>query len=303
MKLLYGLPGQYLDVSAVVKGSTSFLIPADDNRRYSIFGVDPVPKVVKHVRIEDDVGSVLILENTRGFLLQQNAEGLYDVSLPFDPATIKDPEEKLRAIHASLMFRYGSLRDEYPEQLMAVRYIKPDARILELGANIGRNSCVIGKLLKDSSKLVSFECSNAIATQLYDNRDMNGMKFHIETAALSKQRLIQQGWNTKPHPVGQHLPAGWTEVPTVSWDAVKDKYPEPFDTLVADCEGALYYILQEEPTLLDTFHTIIMENDYWDLNHKESVDTALRAAGFHVDYTEAGGWGPCQSRFFEVWQK
>jgi hypothetical protein len=46
-----------------------------------------------------------------------------------------------------------------------------------------------------------------------------------------------------------------------------------------------------------------MENDYWDITRKEKVDEILVAKGFHVVLQQAGGWGPCQNRFFEVWSK
>jgi len=46
-----------------------------------------------------------------------------------------------------------------------------------------------------------------------------------------------------------------------------------------------------------------MENDYHDINHKNYIDGVLRENGFAVDYREAGGWGCCYDRFFEVWKK
>jgi hypothetical protein len=46
-----------------------------------------------------------------------------------------------------------------------------------------------------------------------------------------------------------------------------------------------------------------MENDYWELDKKEYIDTKLKENHFYRDYFESGGWGPCQDRFFEVWKK
>ena len=48
-----------------------------------------------------------------------------------------------------------------------------------------------------------------------------------------------------------------------------------------------------------------MENDYRDINQKNYIDTVLKKNKFYVDYSEAGGWGPCpcNSNFFEVWKK
>jgi hypothetical protein len=36
-----------------------------------------------------------------------------------------------------------------------------------------------------------------------------------------------------------------------------------FDTLVLDCEGAFYYILQDTPEILEGIKLLIMENDYF----------------------------------------
>jgi hypothetical protein len=70
-----------------------------------------------------------------------------------------------------------------------------------------------------------------------------------------------------------------------------------------DCEGAFYYILTDMPNILNNIILIIMENDYHDITHKNYIDTVLKQNGFHVEYSEAGGWGPCSERFFEVWKR
>ena len=46
-----------------------------------------------------------------------------------------------------------------------------------------------------------------------------------------------------------------------------------------------------------------MENDYHNMSHKFYIDTILTIKNFYVDYSEAGGWGPCHTNFFEVWKK
>ena len=45
-----------------------------------------------------------------------------------------------------------------------------------------------------------------------------------------------------------------------------------FNVLVVDCEGALYYILKDEPEFLNGFETIIIENDFLIITHKEFVN-------------------------------
>jgi hypothetical protein len=144
------------------------------------------------------------------------------------------------------------------------------------------------------------ESHEIIAKQLTENRDANHFSFHIENAALSKRKLIQKGWDTKP---SDTLEEGHFWVKTITYEELKAKYNIVFDTLVLDCEGAFYYILMDMPEILDNINLIIMENDYYDISKKIFVDEVLIKNHFYRDYVECGGWGPCYDRFFEVWKK
>jgi hypothetical protein len=46
-----------------------------------------------------------------------------------------------------------------------------------------------------------------------------------------------------------------------------------------------------------------MENDYRVAEHKQYIDNELTRQGFVCIYSESGGWGPCESCFFETWLK
>ena len=204
-----------------------------------------------------------------------------------------DPiDSKLQKIHSTLKLKYGSFKDELPEQKMVVRYLKGNEKVLEIGGNIGRNSLVIASIVKD---LVVLESHEIIATQLKENRDLNHFNFQIINAALSKRKLIQKGWDTIPSDV---LMEEYTWVNTITLEQLNI-----FDTLVLDCEGAFYYILMDMPEILDNVNLIIMENDYWDISKKNFVDEILLKYNFTRDYAESGGWGPCYLNFFEVWKK
>ena len=76
-----------------------------------------------------------------------------------------------------------------------------------------------------------------------------------------------------------------------------------FNVLVADCEGALYYILKDEPEFLNGFETIIIENDFTDIKHKEFINEEFERYKFKRVYKLAGGFGPCYDCFYEVWRK
>ena len=209
---------------------------------------------------------------------------------------------ELSKIHSTLQLKYErwGFDGEYPEQRMAYRFLKGDEKVLELGSNIGRNSLVIAAILKDQSQFVTMECDPNSVKKVSENRDINSMTFHIEPSALSNKSLIQNQWTTKP---SIDVEPGWTRVNTITYDELVAKYKINFDTLIADCEGALYYILQDMPKILTNMRLIIMENDYHDITQKHMVDGILREAGFERIYKEAGGWGPCYDFFYETWKR
>jgi FkbM family methyltransferase len=207
---------------------------------------------------------------------------------------------KLEEIHESLKLRHGSFLQEYPEQLMAATFIAPDAKVLELGGNVGRNSCVIAYLLEDQANLVVMEPSPGSARQLQENRDLNNLSFQIEIAAVSRVPLVLSGWDSKPSEID--IP-GWTRINTITFQEVEEKFGISFDTLVADCEGALYYILKDDETILDNLQMIIVENDYRNLNHYLYTKQKFEEKGFSLVYNQSGGWGPCRDCFFQVWVK
>lgn len=212
---------------------------------------------------------------------------------------------KLTELHKKLKINNGTFNEEYPEQEMAAMFIEPNDVVLELGGNIGRNSCVIASLLADSSTLVVFESDAKVTPMLKENRDLNNLKFHIEDCAISNSELYQTGWITKSVDlINSDDLSSWTKVKTSTWTEIKSKYNNLiFNALIADCEGALYYILRDEPTFLENFKKIIIENDFHDIEHKNFVDNNFRKFGFKRVYAKSGGFGPCFEFFYEVWEK
>ncbi len=211
----------------------------------------------------------------------------------------------IEEVHSGLQLRYGSFQEELPEQKMAFRYLTGNEKVLELGGNIGRNSLVIASILNKYSKgndknLVVMESCNNISSQLNENKIINNLNFYIESSALSKKKLIQKDWTTIPSDI---ILDGYFPVNVIDFETLEAKYKIKFDTLILDCEGAFYYILQDMPEILNNINLIIMENDYLNINHKIFVDKVLTDNNFYRDYVEAGGWGCCYNCFFEVWKR
>ena len=296
MRILYGSDNCLMDVSDIAFKkcviNNILRIPINDQPRADLF-TDVLPGILKHIVIEDNEG------NREKYEYNEIIDLPINIHFKDNPKPI-NPQKQLENIHSRLQIRYGNLGDEYPEQYMTVMFLKPESKVLEIGGNIGRNSLIISSILTDSRNHVVLECDPNTAEQLRENRDINNMSFHIEPRALSKRPLIQKEWDTM---VSEELLDGYKRVETITYDELRYKYRIEFDTLVLDCEGAFYYILEDFPEILTNIKTIIMENDYHNYDHKLHVDEILTNSGFREVYTQTGGWPPCYHCFYQVWQR
>ena len=296
MKIYYGMIDHLIDVTNIcldkLTHESIISIPCGDANRANHF-TDPCYKQLKKIFIEHP---------ERQF---HEYDHEYNIKINIQDNTIStihenDIVKKLNSIHSTLQIHYGGFHEELPEQKMATRYLTGKEKVLEIGGNIGRNSLIIASLLEDDRNLVTLECDVNIGKQLVENRDLNGLHFHVEPSALSMRKLVQRGWDTMP---SETLPDGYHWISTMNVEQLNSKYQIPFDTLVLDCEGAFYYILMDMPEILNNINLILMENDYYNFEHKKKVDEILIKHHFYLDYREKGGWEPCYNCFFEVWKR
>lgn len=302
MKIEYGTQDHQIDVTTICYNTLRIkdwiIIPHDDLARAKYF-TDPLYGVLKSIFVTHD-DQTTVYDHTQNVYINISSNLISTTILDSVLLYQDEINKKLSTIHSTLQIQHGTFQDEFPEQRMVARYLTGSEKVLELGGNIGRNSLVIASILGDNPNFVVLECDTGIAAQLTENRDLNHFTFSIEPSALSKRPLIQRGWETI---VSDTILDGYKPVSCITYHDLVAKYNIDFDTLVADCEGALYYILQDMPEMLDHISLIIMENDYHDINHKNEVDRILKEKNFVVDYVESGGWGPCYANFFEVWKK
>ncbi len=310
MIIFYGYKNGYKDITDIalekcVKRDI-LEIPASDDIRASIFG-DPYPGVLKHICIIDNDGhftqyppDIFIIYNIVTQMQEQ-----FDLKQWWKKESkhLTNSNQKLDLLHTRISLKYGSMKEEYPEQVMAINHIKPSDCVLEIGGNIGRNTVLISCILDDDTNLVSLESDPRIAVQLKENCALNNLNPHIEASALSKRKLIQSGWTTIPSDV---VIPGYMEVPTITYDNLIKKYNKKFNVLVADCEGALYYILKDEPKMLNNIETIIIENDFEEMEHKIYVDTIFANNGFSCVYNgvlEYDNFPQMKHCFYQVWKR
>jgi len=314
MKILYGTKEKNIDVTDIcynrLMKENIVNIPSDDDIRATFFS-DPLFGVIKYIFIIKEDDSMLEYNHLTDIYIDTKTNLIYTNEIPEYIALVftnLDYKQQLKKIHSQLKIGYGSFEEEYPEQLMALRYLRGNEKVLEIGSNIGRNSLIINYILsqKNNNNFVTLESDTDIINILKYNRDLNKFNFHIENAALSKRKLIQRRWDTISSDV---LLDGYKNVNTITFEELNKKYNIDFDTLVLDCEGAFYYILMDMPEILNNINLIIMENDYHDINHKKYVDTILIQNDFYVEYSENGCALAKQifpqtfENFYEVWKK
>jgi FkbM family methyltransferase len=208
---------------------------------------------------------------------------------------------KLANIHSKLKIEYGSFSEEYPEQLMSSIFLPGNAKVLEIGGCIGRNSLVIASILDDQRNLVVLESSADNIPKLVHNRSLNNYTFHIEGSALSERRIIQRGWRSVA--TDDNID-GYSEVQTITFDQLQAKYNIEFDTIVADCEGSMYYILKDNPDILNNIRLFVVENDYIEAGNREYVNELLQKLGFRNVYNDAHPYPHVSDpSFFQVWSR
>jgi len=292
MRIYYGIKNNMIDVTSICLSKLThndiITIPSGDSNRAYYF-TDPLVGVLKEI---------LIIDNNNEYYYNSS----YSININLSNNKIYYNQEhnydKIKYLHSKLIIKYGNLNEELPEQLMAIKYLTGDEKVLEIGGNIGRNSLIIASIVNNNN-FVTLECDENIAKQLTENKELNNFTFNIENSALSNKKMIQKGWETIQ---SEKLLDGYNWVNTITLNELNNKYNINFDTLILDCEGAFYYILYDMPEILNNIKLIIMENDYHDISHKKYIDEVLIKNNFSRDYVEGGGWGPCSNYFFEVWK-
>ena len=147
---------------------------------------------------------------------------------------------------------------EIVEQNLVKTYVKPDDKVLELGARYGSVSIVTNKILNDKSSHYVVEPDSAVWECLKTNMILNDCNFNIIKGVISKKKLnvYQNNYST------------YTYEPKVSC-AEDEKssvecYEIPkidFNVLIVDCEGFFETFYNENKSFFKGLKTIIFESD------------------------------------------
>ena len=307
----YGNDSTSIDVTKLLYNTlmknSIIRIPRYDYQRWEAF-LKPSIGIQNLITITDDNYNTTLHNDTTEIYIDTKEKKTYtvDSNIPDHIMNIY-PEiigNKLNFFHRIIPLKHGVYDFEIPEQILSIKFLTGNEKVLEIGSNIGRNTFIISYILNKNNNhnLVSLESHNGIYKKLVENKEGTGLNCFLENAALSKRGLIQKLdlWDTI---VSDEVFEGYQKVNTITFDELEKKYNITFDTLVMDCEGAFFYILQDMPEMLNNINLIIMENDYHDIEHKNYIDSILKNKGFVVIHSEGGGWGPCTDFFYEVWKR
>jgi FkbM family methyltransferase len=283
------------------------VIPAGDDKRAALFG-DPVYGVEKTIRIFS-----MDKDHPVSFGITEEISMMLPWNHPFVLA-----RKTLANVHSVMRLKHGLFSEEFPEQMLETMFIQPDDVVLELGANVGRNTLVIASILQDASKLLAVESCPESFAKLQENIEANKDRLlmlhrgnlkqsiiNVENKALSNVPLMQKGWNTFPMPVNDQLPDDtFKKVETITFANLEQKHNLKFNVLVADVEGAMFSILANDAAnVLKNMRMVVIENDFKELREKQFVDATFATFGFRRVFVQPGGWGPCSPCFYEVWER
>jgi len=161
-------------------------------------------------------------------------------------------------------FLNGSYERE--ERELIRRWIRPDDRVIELGACLGIVSCVTNKLLADKSRHVVVEGNPFCIPSLYRNKELNQSGFLIEHCAATAGGKSEETFYLHPvYIVGgtsQRASNRPVRLPAKSLPQL-ERERGPFTALVIDIEGSEREVFADSIDLLKQYRVVIVELHEW----------------------------------------
>jgi len=192
------------------------------------------------------------------------------------------------------------LKNERVEQYRAYDYIDPDSVVLELGGRYGTVSAIINTKLEIQTNHVVIEPDLKVYEALTINKERHDSHFSIETSIISNTdvKLIEHGYATRI----SDAKLGDVVLDTITLDDLEIKYDLVFDTLVADCEGCLSKFFEENLEKLETFNTVIFEQDFPNICDYNYIIRKLKSWNF-TNMLRSKEMQYNKSEFVQVWKK
>lgn len=151
MNIFYGIDDNKIDISMIIikllKDKEKLIIPNSDVARYKMLNIDPCPNIIKKIYITDNISTKIFEHNVEIVLEKKLVYELLLNNIKFldrkewwnkEGKYIDNDELKLNKLHNYLKLTNGSFNEEYAEQIMSIKFIKSNNKVLEIGSNIGR---------------------------------------------------------------------------------------------------------------------------------------------------------------------
>jgi len=190
----------------------------------------------------------------------------HNTDIEISEANLKHQKNK----HVIERLSDGSYEKE--EISLLLRHLSPKATVLDLGASLGILSCVIGKRLEDSSKMVCVEANPNLIEDLKNNRNINNLKFTvIHGAASSRNFEVEFNFNglslSGSIAKKKHLllnEKAWGEYKSVKLQTITPMDVESqtglkFNALSCDIEGEELRLLPEMIEYFKNFDVLVVE--------------------------------------------
>ncbi len=165
---------------------------------------------------------------------------------------------------------------EKQERNLIKTHFDGSERVLEIGCYVGVVSCLINKIIKDNRAHVAIELINKYAKLLRANRAINGCKFEVIVGQVVKpSKRIHRDW--------------YKLEKTIDLNEIADKYN--FNTLIMDCEGAEFDVIDQYPDIVASMDKLMIEwhrvlnGDRDEIRNRYM--TRLRDMGFKVLATKS----------------
>ena len=194
-------------------------------------------------------------------------------------------------------FVFNSYEEEEARYLS--QHLRPDAKVLELGACLGYVSCLTNQLLTDKTKHVVLEANPKLIPSILRNKKENSCGFQIENTVISKQ-------NSNDFYIHDLIVGGSSKRKTVHKIAVEGtdfkklshKYGIEFDTLIMDIEGGELDLLRNFKEDISKFDTIFVEvhpfANILTQDEAQECEDIISSLGFKVIVRDAN---------FQIWKK
>jgi FkbM family methyltransferase len=161
---------------------------------------------------------------------------------------------------------------EIVEQNLVKAYVKPDDKVLELGARYGSVSIVTNKILNDKSSHYVVEPDSAVWECLENNMKLNNCNFNILKGVISKKKLnvYQNNYSTYTYE-DNNSQVKCYEIPKID-----------FNVLIVDCEGFFETFYNENKSFFKDLKTIIFESDEPDRCNYDYLLDEFNNLGFKI---------------------